>query len=135
MTSLTVNKRSWHYAIAKFGGMSCAHGLDLCTYTRKFILGLFRAALSGALIALLGYVLFSILFGIGFSIFYGVWMFDEVAISGLIMLFAIAAFILTCTLLNKIDDYNSTKAASDNFIKHAYSGWKNKFCVKIDITD
>lgn len=136
MTSITFNKRSWHYAIAKFGGFAVWEDQDLCTYTRKFMLGLLKgtliSVLTGIFIAVFGYVFFSILFGVGFSIYYAAWIFTDVAISGIILILVLCLGIVVFSTICFFDNY---KLKNDGFIKHAYSGWKNKFCVKIDITD
>ena len=98
MTSLTFNKRSWHYTIAKFGGFAVWEDQDLCTYTRKFMLGLLKgtliSVLTGIFTAMLGYLFFSILFGVGFSIYYAAWMFTDVAISGILLILAPCLFII-----------------------------------------
>lgn len=136
MTSLTFNNRSWHYTIAKFGGFSVWEDQDLCTYTRKFMLGLLKgtliSVLTGIFIAVFGYVFFSILFGVGFSIYYAAWIFTDVAISGIILILVLC---LGIVVFSTICFFDNCKLKNDGFIKHAYDGWKNKFCVKIDITD
>ena len=68
MKTLTFNKSSWHYTIANFGGFDKWDDQDLCTYTRKFISGIFKSIIIAMAIALFGYGISDAILGIIFSI-------------------------------------------------------------------
>lgn len=136
MKTLTFDKRSWHYAIAKFGGFNSWSDQDLCTYTRKFMKGLFGAFLIGCLIALVGFGLSHLLLGIIFSIIAGAWVTTEIGIVFGMVLSIMAGFIVVGTSVEKYRDNQESKPQKpDGFVKNAYRGWKDKFCVKINVVD
>lgn len=140
MKTLTFNKTSWHYIIAAFGGFNEWKDQDLCTYTRRFMLGILKAALFGVLIAGAGFVLAHILLGIAFSIYYGTMLFSLVAEFAILVIYVLSLGLggaICCLYVGtKIHDYaNRDSNKEDNFIKHAYKGWKEKYCVRITIRD
>ena len=136
MQALTFNKNSWHHAIAKFGGFNSWSDQDLCTYTRKFTRGLFGAFLIGLVIAFLGFGMSHLIFGIIFSIMAGTWVTTEFGTVFGMVLLALALFIGIGASVDKYRDSHENKPRKpDGFVKNAYKGWKEKFCIKINIQD
>ena len=136
MQTLTFDKRSWHYAIAKFGGFNSWSDQDLCTYTGKFTRGLFGAFLLGLVIALLGFGLSHLVLGIIFSIIAGAWVTSEVGtVFGLILLL-LSLFVAVGVSVEKYKESREFHPRKpDGFVKNAYRGWKEKFCIKIKVVD
>ena len=136
MQTLTFNKRSWHYAIAKFGGFSSWEDQDLCTYTRKFMRGLFGASIMGILIAIAGFALSHFILGIIFSIIAGAFVMSEIGvIFGTILLIAVL-FVGICVSVEKYKESREFRPRKpDGFVKNAYKGWKEQFCIKINVVD
>ena len=128
MQTLTFDKRSWHYAIAKFGGFDGWEDQDLCTYTGKFTRGLFGAFLLGLVIALVGFGLAHFVFGVIFSIIAGAFVMSEIGIVFGTALLLIALFVVIGFATEK---YKNQTRKPDGFIKNAYKGWKEKYCIKI----
>lgn len=136
MQTLTFNKRTWHYELAKFGGFDRWEDQDLCTYTRKFIRGVFQSLFIGVLIAMFGFGLAHFMLGVIFSAITGAWVMSEIgAVFGLI-LGVLLLFIAIGASVEKYKDGRETRQAKpDNFVKNAYKGWKEKYCIKINVVD
>ena len=136
MQTLTFDKRSWHYAIAKFGGFNSWSDQDLCTYTCKFTRGLLGAFLRGLVIALLGFALSHLVLGIIFSIMAGAWVTTEVGTVFALILLLLALFEAVDVGVEKYKESRESKPRKpDSFVKNAYRGWKEKFCIKIKVVD
>jgi hypothetical protein len=139
MMSLTFNKDSWHYAIANFGGFDCYADQDLCTYTRKCMIGLFQATIFGILIGLVVFGLWHVIFGIVFSIMAGSFVFTEIGVVvGCLIILGASCVVITMFLEKLRERRNNrlpTIAKPDSFVKNAYKGWKEKYCIKIQVVD
>ena len=136
MKTLQFDKNSWHYTIAKFGGFNGWSDHDLCTYTHKFMKGLFFSAIIGIFIAIVGFGLSNLVFGIIFSIIAGTWVTTEVGnVFGLILLL-LSLFVAVGVSAEKYMESRKLRLRKpDGFVKNAYKGWKEKFCIKINIQD
>ena len=134
MKTLTFNKSSWHYTIANFGGFDKWDDQDLCTYTRKFISGIFKSIIIVLCIALFGYGISDAILGIIFSIITGTMLIGE---SGLFTIYLICCFVffigvyLVTGTIMELTSKRSHK--SDGFVTNAYKGWKEKYCIKITV--
>lgn len=139
MKTLVFNENSWHYTIAKFGGFRHSTDHDLCTYTQRFTKGVFKALFFGVAIAFFGYILSEFLLGVAFSLMTWTYMMSyvgEVVGSIFFTILGAVAFMTVLTWLELLfrEAQNTKKSKPDGFIKNAYGGWKDKFCVKIEIT-
>jgi hypothetical protein len=136
MMSLTFNKRSWHYAIAKFGGFDSYEDQDLCTYTSKFLKGVFWGSMLACLIAAVGFAAWHFIFGIIFSILAGEVVMSEIGVVFGILVLVLLLFVAIAAGAEKYRESREFRPQKpDGFVKNAYKGWKEKFCVKINIVD
>lgn len=136
MKTLTFNKQSWHYTIAKFGGFERWAEQDLCTYTRAFIMGIMQIAFCTAVIAIGGLILSHAILGIIFSIMTGTFMFTEIGFLTMIAISVILLIVGALVSIDKIQQHmNNRQDTPAGFIKNAYTAWKSKYCIKIDIRD
>jgi hypothetical protein len=136
MQTLTFNKRSWHYTIAKFGGFDRWEDQDLCTYTNKFIRGLFQSALIGIAIAIVGFGLWNFIFGIIFSIMASAFVMNDVGCIFGVVIFILSVSVLigiACRHYEEKQQYRLVKP--DGFVKNAYKGWKEKYCIKVVVQE
>ena len=136
MKTLQLNKNSWHYWLTrKYRLLSDYETHDICSYS-SIVLG-------ACLLTLILFVLSCL--GI-FMIVAGLWV-----LAGLLFHFSypeilngfaimIGVFLLTMLRiryhewkLNRMFDEDGYRIHKpDNFLKHAYQSWKQKFCIKVE---
>ena len=114
MKPLLLNKKSWHYEIAKFAGFSSSDGHDnMCDYSM----------------------------GIAFSLYYWQMMFSDIGVIGAcVIVLALVLTIIGCLVYvadkRRTARYervrNGEPAPEPGFIVHAYRGWKEKYCIPIE---
>lgn len=159
MESLTFNKDVWHYRVARWGGLGeSTVATDVCSYTRKFILGSLLALLIGALCCLVTtpVIVFVTHFFVKSYPQALVWISTIVcsvylaAITGLALFFVIRKCIDVFKEAARQAKYkaiaNGTYVApapkpekppkpikEPGMLYEMYKAWKRKYCVKIQI--
>ena len=137
MKELNFSKKSWHFILASIDGdLKHEHSADLCSYTRHVLIGAFIVSLIAIVFAFLAFVVVNMLFAVGFSIAYGTVIMTEAAFAGWF-----ASAVLTVWLsIQKSIEYLVAKRnltvrdvahQPDGFVVNAYTGFKDRFCVKI----
>lgn len=152
MKSLSVNKNSWHYKLAKQGGYISAYDelSDICSYSRKVLMSallhLFLVVLGIGVTAFLSVVIVDTLFSIGFSLYYGAYIFTAAGEAGTAvscMVIMGYGVYLSC---NRIDNWFKRRRdiayenrfnpkQPDGFLKTLYKSYKEKYCVRIQFED
>jgi len=141
MKELVFDANSWHYKFAKWAGYRpYGDRLDICSYSRRIT---FAFILIGFLLAVgyvVTYALVHMLFGLVFSLLAGMWI---MTIPGEIALFVISVLTAVFTFFWLLEvarvkmenrrerRRNEHVNKPDGYIKHAYKGWKEKYCSKI----
>lgn len=127
---MKINKKSWHYHIAKTYTMFDPYDRkDICSYTRSVIHGVVNIICIIAMTALVSYSMFVL------PIIWSITGFDSsIKQDGFFVLgFVLWSATLAAFILAGISLFlENREKQPDNFIKKAYSSWKNKFCLKID---
>ncbi len=140
MKTLKFNTKSWHYQLAtKIANYNPGYNdEDLCTYTRHVLGALLILMVGVAGVAIVGLLASHMILGIIFSIMYKTFMFTEFGVIGLILSTIILLMFSVIYTTKYLERRKAAKYRGgyvpkpDNFIKHAYKSWKDKFCVKID---
>lgn len=143
MKELVFDANSWHYKFAKWAGYRPhSDRLDICSYTRKVILGFLFVGLILALGYIVTYGLVEMFFGLIFSWIAGVWLMSfvgEIALFTIsVVTFLIGVFAATEYVRVKLEERRDRRREErankpDGFIKHAYKSWKEKHCSRIKI--
>lgn len=130
MKFLHISRNSWHYRIAELGGFNAYKNntYNICEYTQSILKTCFFG-LIGGIAGMVGiYLLIHMILGLVISILYGIWIMD---LAGFIALDLLIVIGITAAVIY-IPEHLPT---SDNFIKHAYNSWKEKYCAKIDFVE
>jgi len=142
MKELVFDADSWHYKLAKWAGYRpYGDRLDICSYTRRVA---FAFLLIGFLIAVgyvVAYALVHMFFGLIFSWIAGMWIMTipgEIALFVITVLTALFTFfwlleVARVKMEKRRERKSNEKAKPDGFVKHAYKGWKERYCSKIKI--
>lgn len=135
MKTLTFNRKSWHAKLAKVAGYDFYHG-DVCSYTRHVLGGSLLAAFLAAAAFVVSFLAIHMLLGIAFSLWYGIFLFTDAGVFGL-MIGSVIGLITAAHYLNeKLKERRwETRNKPDGFVKNAYRGWKDKYCTKIEFRD
>lgn len=158
MQSLKFNKDAWHYRVARWGGLK-GYNTDVCSYTRRFLLGSFVLLIMTLFTCLVLTPL--VIFGAHFFLrnFFASTLIDVSTIVCTIylgVLTGLAMFITSRKIYDKCKEaarQAKYKAIADGtyvepppkvkkikppkepgFVKVAYRSWKQKYCVRIEIT-
>ncbi len=133
MKSYTLKRNSWHYWLAKNGGL-WEHNTDICTYIRKVIIGTIKmiavciaAGASGA-IAVLGTV------NLVSALFYGAQIngLGAIVIAVLVtMVLIFFAFVYVEKVQPRLNRKRVEK--EPGFVSLAYTKFKDKTCARIRI--
>lgn len=139
MKSLEINTNSWHYKLATLVGYrSWGQGSDICTYTRKVMLGILLILLITAAYTLATFILVDIVLGLIFSAIAGMWLMGQLGSVVLLSCAMVGTFIGMFVgmgySIERYNEYNRT-ARPDGFIKEAYKSWKDKYCLKLTFID
>lgn len=140
MKTLTVNRNSWHYKLAKLGGRDVYYETDICSYTRRVMFGVVLAILATAAGIGAIYLLVDIVLGLGFSIWYGVWLMNA---PGEIALMVVAILSFSAGVIFSIEKVSQAWRRhkrnqydrEPGFVGQAYQSWKHKYCTKIEFRD
>lgn len=142
MKPLLLNKKSWHYEIAKFAGFSSSDGHDnMCDYSRSLVLGILLGSFLTFAAAALEVALIEGFMGIAFSLYYWQMMFSDIGVIGAcVIVLALVLTIIGCLVYvadkRRTARYervrNGEPAPEPGFIVHAYRGWKEKYCIPIE---
>lgn len=152
MRELNFNKKSLHFLIAtKLGGYRVpfydvdyeyAYGdsPDICTYLRHVAAGTLWGCLCVAVGLIIASMSIDMLLGIWFSFITGTFFFSEVGqvalgAYGLLILFAIMTKVAKWRDDVRYRNRHHKETKPDNFLKNAYTSWKNNYCVKINFKD
>lgn len=146
MRQLTFNETSWHYRLAKFGGLELGYynrTTDICTYMRKCMLGIMFGLLAFIAILLVSTLTIHFLVGLAFSLWAGVWLMSSLGEIGMVIYCAVAVVtvvIFICASLGEWRQHRRMKMMNeeprpDGFIREAYKSWKGKYCLPITIVD
>lgn len=144
MKTLNFNKNSLHYKLATLGGFdryNCYYdgSTDICSYLRRVMMGVFVSIILLMTFVFASTLVVHTLFGLVFSFIYDTDMFNVWGQVGLLTAGISSLFAFIWIVPGKIMDlYYSIKsnrpekpAAPDNFVREAYSSYKEKYCVKI----
>lgn len=135
---LTFNKSSLHYKLALMGGLSkYRDDTDICSYTRKVLLGMIAVFVCAVIVGALSMFLSHMAFAIVFSIMYGTVIITEAAIAGYMMLGTVLIGLLLYKLIEYKEEhrYDVKPRKPDGFMKHAYKSWKEEYCVRVVLKD
>jgi uncharacterized membrane protein len=133
MKTLTFKENSWHHRLAKMGGFDWSCG-DICSYTRKVMMGALGAILVSALALILLYLAVHMVMGIGFSLWYGMFLFTDAGFAGLVVVSIVSLVTGIFFLSDRLQKYNLENQYNDpGFVKTAYRSWKEKYCARIEI--
>lgn len=139
MKSLTFNKNSLHYKLARLGGVSQWDDTDICAYTRNVLMGILWSVVIVGLFTFASACLIDLLFGIVFSIIYQTMLFTPMAYATMMFIgvLSVKGFICFCQYQHgkwKMEKRNApqTPKVPDGFLKAAYKSHKEKYCVRVD---
>jgi len=140
MKTLVLSDKSWHYHFAKWGGFDRYSDLNLCTYSRRFLLGLLVHLLLIFMAIASTHLVVAFLIGICFSIYRMEFFFTDAGAAGFVI---VAGAIIAASIINAreikyffkktFSQFENDEEKPNGFIKLAYEGWKNKFCTQIEI--
>jgi hypothetical protein len=142
MKELNFNKKSWHFFLANMNGsQQHKQSTDLCSYTRNALIGAFIAVLCTIIFAFSAYIVVNMLFALVFSIAYSAVIMTEAAFVGWMAAFCILMYLLLISVIeaasnrrmNRVE--RNFKSKPDGFIVNAYKGFKDKFCVKVNLNE
>ena len=137
MKTLKFNSTSWHCQIAEFGGFYATSNVDLCHYVGAFIAGVIKAICLLALFGGMAYLPVDLIIGTVFSLVYWEMLLSPMAMGLLFVigigLFAATLYFTTGLIVKYFINRSFELDKPDGFIKNAYLGWKNKYCVRIEI--
>lgn len=142
MKTLTFNKNSFHYKLAEFGGLDKWNSYDICSYTRRVVVGMLLMCVLGSIFAFLANIIIQVVLGIGFSFWYRQDLFSDWGKAGMIMIVTSAAggiILFVPQMLWRAYQNRQARIAGldlpvkpDGFIKTAYKSHKQKYCLRID---
>lgn len=143
MTAYEFDKSSWHFWVAKMGGLHISYRYpetDLCSYIRKFIWGSIVVAFLSGLAFCLCFIEVHFLVALLVSAIQGVWVIEGAALAGAILTGIVAVLATGIGLAILRDEWiakhpKEKKVKEPGFITLAYRGWKDKYCIQIKITD
>lgn len=129
MREFVLKKNSWHYKIANFmhGNADCCY--DICSYTRRFFIGLFFLIFVTAALILIGGV---VLFGIGniFGWLFLGYQFD--VLSSVVIGFVLGGLIVyTIEAVKSYRNKPSFIKKDPGFVGLVYRKFKDKTCTRI----
>lgn len=141
MKAFEVNRKSWHYKLVNFIDPNIKYDdeSDLCSYTRKALLGLLVIlALSVIIIVGTGAILYNIGNTIGYIVA-GLMLGEFAPFEGppvvIAMLALFTIFFWSVANFGKFRNHLRSKFKPDNrqegFVSKAYSSWREKTCSKI----
>lgn len=141
MKTFVLSKSSWHYKLANlFGGMRYVRDTDVCEYTKTVIAALFLSTMITFFGIILLILSVHMLLGVGFSIWMGAWFFSDLGIMGLIIYGLVGGGLMIKAADGKYSEWKDRRRENyepkpDGFLKVAYSSWKDKYCVRIEIVN
>lgn len=143
MTAYEFDKSSWHYWVAKMGGLSISSRhpeTDLCSYIRKFIWGSIVVAFLSGLAFLVAFIEVHFIVALIVSAIQGIWVIEGWAQAGAILTGIITVLASGTGLAVWRDEWKAKhpkemKVKEPGFITLAYRGWKDKYCIQIKIID
>lgn len=143
MIALKFNKNSWHYKLADMGGYDSSSSRDICTYTRRILLGAMLFAFVSCIGLFLTYVIINMLFAVGFSLWYGMWIISDIGFAGWLLTFiGAAAFGIVRTFeaigrwrAKRREEKYNREPEPDGYVLSAYKGWKDKYCAKLEFVN
>ena len=126
MKELKFSKKSWHYYLAKFGGLS---GETLCGYVASVAWGVILCIALAILGAFIASIIGEMVGWIAAMIIMQTWINPgELAVFGVLIILFVSVMLIGLLIgwwfTNKM-------VFEDSFIVNAYSSVKNKTCVKI----
>jgi len=132
MKPIILNKNSIHYKLATNFGGYCTYSdnVDICTYTRKVLLGAFLLLFVSTGAFALCAPIICFLVACVVSLIMGVNVLDDIAYIGGIFLALPTFGILIFWTSKRLSKVKVIK--EDNFINVAYKSIKGKYCVKIE---
>lgn len=133
MKTYTLKRNSWHYWLAKKGGL-WEHDTDICTYIRKVINGTIKMLAMCVAAAVSGVVVILGTVNLVSAIFYGVTLnpVGVIVIGVLVaMVLIFSAFVYVEKILPRLRRNHIEK--EPGFITLAYHKFKDKTCVRVRI--
>lgn len=131
---LSINKESWHYKLARYGGLISYEQTDLCSYFWSLLWGVGRPILVVVCGVLSGYVL---LLAPAIALIAWIsglpWLVDSFATIGAALW---VGGVLIFTMIYRIDQGKALIPGASNvtdLVAAGYRGWKEKTCVLIDV--
>lgn len=147
MKPLNFSRNSWHYKLAKIGGLRVydweGYAVSICDYTTKVIVGLIKflvgfIVFTALSICLMDAIIWTIVYvSHGFTLFNmhftGYLAACIITVSIILGIMTVLAYCIT-HLQDKISE-NISEKSHDNFITNAYDSLKNKFCVPVTFSE
>lgn len=133
MKTLTASNNSWHFKLAKIGGLNAWRPQhDICSYTRHCIYGALLVLLIMASSVGIANILVHTILSVSFSLWYMENLFSELGIMGSVLFCGVS---ITALIVYHVNRYHEREyvCKPDGFIVSAYKSYKNKYCLKIDI--
>jgi len=132
MKTLTIDRNSWHYRLAKFGKLYDEGGTDLCSYFWALVRGVVSVPFSIIVGVLAGFLLFAPILALIVWAVEGRYPVEIFALFGS-FLYCISAFIgfVVWFVLRGVEKIGSTPPMQ--LVKAGYRGWKEKTCVLVEV--
>lgn len=152
MKPFILNSNSLHFKLAKMAGLRMPRwrevndpiSTDICEYTRYVLKGVFLSVLMFIAAIGVAYILTEVIFSIGFSLFYQMNMFSEIGQIGLTLLVVLIFMVSVIWASMTFSEYRTRRKeqramqkdlpeVEPSFLKTAYSSFKGKYCVEVQI--
>jgi hypothetical protein len=133
MKTLTVNRNSWHYRLAKLGNVR-PYELNICNYIRCFLGGVGYITFCAALVFIACFLVGDFLAWVAAMLVNLIYFDPGVAALIATSIFGAAFLFLLCFLISHFG-VKAFESADSSFIGAAYDSFKNKYCFKVKVQD
>lgn len=134
MKEFEINRKSWHYKIAKFGGFNTYRDSNICDYTKCCAYGVLNFIAQSVfvlcVIVLVSIMVVDFTLGVWFWFKTGFFMMGE---PGLIFLLVLASIVVFCAAGVGYTLAQHQSHSEPGFIRVAFSSFKGKYCHRIKV--
>jgi hypothetical protein len=134
---MKIKRNSWHYIVAKHGGLHIFDShVSMCTYNYFVICGMLSLTV---LATLIGYISFCIsyplLYLVDFYFHFYHFIFGSKSTMIIFLLIDILLFFVVLFNMIKVTPKNFPEKIKNSYLVVAFSNFKDKICIKVDIED